>query len=256
MRNKDPEKDYSNMTDTLKFFFEQCVKNLYVSIPGIIDSYNPATKRAIVHPAINIQKTDGEIIQHESIVNVPVVWPSGGGFTIIAPIIAGDAVLICFSQRGITKFKEIFSESDPGIGLFDKEDAYVLAGFGALSITPATESGISMQADAGADYIFVEDNKIEVKSPALVNVECANLTATVTNTTTLACPTVNITGDVSITGSITWSGTAQGASGPAAFSGGLVNAVGDIVSDGISLESHTHPINSGSSAPGPTGAPT
>lgn len=31
---------------------------------------------------------------------------------------------------------------------------------------------------------------------------------------------------------------------------------GDVVADGISLKTHTHPITSGSSAPGPTGAPT
>lgn len=256
MSNKDPEKSYDNITDTLRFVFEQMTKNFYISIPGIIDSYDPATKRAIVHPAINIQKTDGEIIQHESIVNVPVIWPSGGGFTVIMPLSKNDAVLICFSQRGITEFKETFSESNPGIGLFDKEDAYVIAGFGALSITPATTTGVSMQTEDKTDYVFIEKNKIEVKTPALINVECADLVASVTNTTILTCPSVNITGDVVITGSITWSGTAQGASGPAAFSGGLANTGGDIVSDSISLENHTHPINSGSSAPGPTGAPT
>lgn len=256
MSNKNPEKKYNNMTDMLSFVFEQMTKNLYITIPGIVDSYDSATKRAIVHPAINIEKTDGETVLYESIVNVPVVWPSGGGFTVLSPLPSGEPVLICFSQRGITKFKETFAESDPGIGLFDKEDAYIIAGFGGLSVTPATENGISIQSEAGTDYIFVENNKIEIKSAALVNVECVNLIASVTNITTLICPTVNITGDVVITGGISWSGTAQGVSGPAAFSGGLVNAGGDIVSDGISLETHTHPINSGSSAPGPTGTPT
>ena len=202
MSNKDPEKDYSNMTDALKFVFEQLVKNLYVSVPGIIDSYDSGTKRAVVHPAINIKKTDGETILQESIVNVPVVWPSGGGFTLISPLPKGEPVTIFFSQRGITKFKEVFSVSDPGTGLFDKEDAYILAGFGALSITPATESGISMQSEDGNNCIFVEDGKVKIKSSDVVDIECVDLIANVSGTTTLTCPTINTTGDFNITGTL------------------------------------------------------
>jgi len=190
------------MTDALKFVFEQLIKNLYISVPGIIDSYDSAAKRAVVHPAINIQKTDGETILQESIVNVPVVWPSGGGFTLISPLPKGEPVTIFFSQRGITKFKEVFSVSDPGIGIFDKDDAYILAGFGSLSVTPATELGISMQSEDGHDCIFVEDGKIKIKSSAIVDVECVNLDADVSNITNLVCPTTNITGDINLTGTL------------------------------------------------------
>lgn len=37
---------------------------------------------------------------------------------------------------------------------------------------------------------------------------------------------------------------------------GITITNGDVVADGISLKTHTHPIVGGSSAPGPTGAPT
>ena len=40
------------------------------------------------------------------------------------------------------------------------------------------------------------------------------------------------------------------------INGGNVTVVGgDVIADGISLKTHVHPITSGSSAPGPTGAP-
>lgn len=202
MSNKDPEKDYSNMTDALKFIFEQMLKNVYVSIPGIIDSYDPATKRAVVHPAIRLQKTDDTTFMHKSVVNVPVIWPSGGGFTLIAPLPNGEPVEILFSQRGITKFKEVFTDCDPGIGLFDKEDAYIIAGFGALSVTPATEDGMSMQSEDGTNFIFVENGKIRTESTALVEIDCVNLNANVSGITNLACPTVNIDGNLVVTGQI------------------------------------------------------
>ena len=197
MSNKDPEKDYSNLTDALRFAFEQLTKNLYISIPGIIDSYNFATKRAIVHPAIKVITTDGTAIQHSSIVNVPVIWPSGGGFTIVSPLPKGEPVTIFFSQRGITKFKEVFTESDPGIGLFDKEDAYIIAGFGGLSITPATEDGISMQQEDGTDFIYIENNKIRVETPGIVEIDSLTKTEDVAGN---SIETIGINKTITVTG--------------------------------------------------------
>ena len=236
MGNKDPEKNYDNLTDALQFVFEQMLKSLYIDIPGIIESYNNATKRAIVRPAVKLKRTTGQFESQASIVDVPVIWPGGGGFILYSQLVVGNPVTIWFSQRGIEQFKETFAESSPGIGLFNKEDAYVVPGFGALSITPATSTGISMQSDDGQNYIVIEDDVIKIVTPGAVTVECATLNAAVSGTTNITCPNVNLTGNLNITGNITLTD-------------------GDIISDGISLETHAHPILGGSSAPGPTGPP-
>lgn len=72
----------------------------------------------------------------------------------------------------------------------------------------------------------------------------AVLTLSSSLTVSAADATVNcntrINGDLFIDGGVTYSGTAQGDGGPAQFSGGINNAGGDIVSDGISLETHVH----------------
>ena len=171
MTNKNPETDYTDLTDALKFFFEQMVKGLYICIPGIVDSYNITTKRANVHPAINLQETDGTTTQQSSIVNVPVVWPCGGGFSLLSPLPHGTPIVMFFTQRGITKFKETYTESDPGSGLFAKEDAFVMPGFGALSdITPATENGIVLQSEDGSHYIFIEEDLIKIQTNGNVEI--------------------------------------------------------------------------------------
>lgn len=167
------------MTDMLKFAFSQMIKSLWVSMPGIIKSYDPTTKRCRVRPAINIRKTDDSTFPSSPVVNVPVVWPSGGGFSLISPLPEGESVEILFSQRGITQFKEIFDQADPGDGIFAKEDAVVIAGFGGLTITPATVDGMSMQSDDGANYIYVENGIIKVKATTKI---------------ILDSPIVNITG--------------------------------------------------------------
>lgn len=164
MSKADPEKEYSNMTDAIRFAFGKMVSEMWVCIPGIIESYDQSSKRCTVRPAINILMKDGSIETPAAIKNVPVEWPSGGGFTILAPLPAGEPVEIHFSQRGITQFKESFAQSDPGNGMFAKEDAVVRAGFGSKSVTPATATGMSMQSDDGENYLYVENGIVKVKA--------------------------------------------------------------------------------------------
>jgi hypothetical protein len=156
MSNKDPEKEYSNLTDAIQFAFNQLIKGLYVSIPGIIQSYDPEKKRATVTPAIRILKTDNSTEDQQPIANVPVIWPSGGGFTLLFPLVSGDPVNIFFSQRGITKFKETYGIEDPGIGLLDKEDAYIIAGFGGLEVTPAVSDAMNLQDENGLNFLSID----------------------------------------------------------------------------------------------------
>ena len=219
--NSNSEKDYSNFTDAIQFVFDQMMKNIYVSLPGIIESYNPATKRCRVKPAINIRLTNGDTEAPSSIINVPVVWPSGGGFSLLSPLPVGSPVSIHFSQRGITKFKETFSQADPGNGMFDKEDAYVIPGYGALSVTPATASGMSMQTEDGSNYIYVENGDIKIKA---------------TSTITIESPDNRIIGPLDVSGIIT---------------------APELTSGGTSYTGHVHPqgSDSGGDAEADTGVP-
>lgn len=194
MSNLDNEKQYSNLTDMLQFSFDQMLKDIYVSIPGIIETYNKSTKRCRVIPAINIALTDGSFLDPAPIENVPVIWPGGGGFTILSPLPAGTPVEIKFSQRGISKFKEVFSQVDPDLRMFDKTDAHVVPGYGALSISPATGSGISMQAEDGGNYIYVESGTIKIHASSEVIIEAP--------INTINGPTT-IDGTLEVTGTIT-----------------------------------------------------
>jgi len=151
------------LTDALQFVFNQLLKTIFISIPGIIESYNPETKRCRVKPAINILLTDGEVEPQSEIVNVPVIWPGGGGFVLIAPLPSGTPVEIKFSQRGITKFKETFSQENPGNGIFDKEDAHVIPSYGALSITPGSLTGMCLQKEDGLIFVCVENDGVKIK---------------------------------------------------------------------------------------------
>lgn len=233
MSNLKDEIEYGDVTTVLRFVMEQMVKGLYTAMPGIIESYDPTTKRARVRPAIKLLLTDGSTVSRPTVVNVPVLQPSGGGFVINLPVKKGDAVLCVFSQRGLSNFKQKYSESNPDEALLDLKDAVAIPGFGGLSITPSTTDGISMQNETGTNFVNIENGTINITSTGQVNV-----TATEAKIT---APLTTFSGNVQITGGLAWGGTATKLGGGAMqFSGGLENTGGDIVSDGVSLETHTH----------------
>lgn len=210
MSKADPEKEYSNMTDAIRFAFSKMVSEMWVCIPGIIESYDQSSKRCTVRPAINILMKDGSIETPAAIKNVPVEWPSGGGFTILAPLPAGEPVEIHFSQRGITQFKESFAQSDPGNGMFAKEDAIVRAGFGSKSVTPATANGMSMQSEDGANYLYVENGQIKVASTTKITLESPEIEFNASTKVSFVTPLFDLSGNMAIGGNI---------SGPTVFGG-------------------------------------
>ncbi|MCK5133232.1 MAG: hypothetical protein KAR40_13905 [Candidatus Sabulitectum sp.] len=210
MAEKDPEKEYDNLTDTIKFAFQSMLEKMWVYIPGIIESYDQATKRCTVRPAINIKLKDGGTVAPAAIKNVPVMWPSGGGFTILSPLPTGSPVEILFSQRGITQFKESFSQADPGNGVFAKEDAIVRAGFGAKSVTPATADGMAMQSEDGNNYLYIENGIVKVASTTKIINEAPEIEFNASTKIAFNTPLFDLSADMEIGGNI---------SGPTVFGG-------------------------------------
>ena len=204
MSNKDPEKFYDNLPDLLEFAFSQMLKGIYTALPGVVISYNQGTKRAQVQPALDVLLTDGETAEQPTVANVPVIHPSGGGFTLLTPVRAGDTVLMLFTQRGLSKFKQVFSRTEPDReGFFSLKDAVVLPGFGALQVSPATASGASMQSEDGANAVYVENGHIRITTSGTVRIE-GNTTIDGTLTVTGAA---SLGGGGTVTGDLTVSGT-------------------------------------------------
>ena len=170
MTNRDPDQSYRRAESAIPFFVDQAIKGVCTGAPGIIESYNPNTKRAVVQPALNRMVgslEDAAPIRKPLISDVPVIHPSGGGYIVHIPLRKGDPVWLQFSERGIERFKETFEVSDPPLDSFYAErDAVAFPGFGALNITPAG-TGLTMQTEDGVTFV-------ELK-PGSVRIEAANV---------------------------------------------------------------------------------
>ena len=146
MTSMNRDTDYANMAQAIRFAIRQSLKDLYTCMPGIVESYDAETRRAVVKGALRVVTTKKEEIEREAIHNVPVMFPSGGGFSITFPLEQGDPVLLLYSQRGLTNWKKTLGVAAPDIiGFFSEKDAIAIPGFGPTQ--GELEHMIAIEAD-------------------------------------------------------------------------------------------------------------
>ena len=130
MSSMNHETDYSNLAQAIRFAIRQSLKDLYTCMPGIVESYDAETRRAVVKGALKVVTTKKEEIDREAIHNVPVVFPSGGGFAMTFPLEPGDPVLLVYSQRGLANWKRTLDVATPDMfGFLNEKDAIAIPGF-------------------------------------------------------------------------------------------------------------------------------
>lgn len=95
------------------------VAEVHTCIPAVVQSYDPQKQTVTVQPAIARAIIDEDGLEAKEtlpqIPDVPVVFPSGGGYYVTFPIAAGDTVLLVFSERPIdTWLAKGGTNNDPG----------------------------------------------------------------------------------------------------------------------------------------------
>ena len=177
MSNIDRERNPDSLGETLRFCVGEWVKNnVHTALPGIVTYYDAETRRADVNIAVRMVMTDGTEMARPPLFNVPVLFPSGGGYTMTFPVSKGDGVLLVFNERSIATWKQTFEEATPTLlNVLSYADAVAVAGFGPLSVTPAS-SGASMQSVDGSNYVTLNSQGVEIKHSGNVNIDADSIT--------------------------------------------------------------------------------
>lgn len=89
------------LQDAIEVVAKNLISMIHTCLPAEIVKYDHTKQMADVHPLIKKKFTDGTVIDMPVIVNVPVVWPRGGGALFSFPLIKGDGVLLAFAERNI-----------------------------------------------------------------------------------------------------------------------------------------------------------
>lgn len=221
----------------MKVLSDTIFSMLRVSLPGIIESFEPIACTCTVQPALKGQTAD-ELGNMKSsplplLVDVSVVFPRGGGCTITFPVKAGDECLVVFSDRCIDFWWQsggVQETVDPR--QHDLSDAFAIVGpqSQANVISNISSTTLQMRTDDGAAYIELDPNShaINLVAPGGVNV---------------TTPLAKFSQAVTISGLLTWAGGMVGsiASGTAAKITGAIQFLGTLTSNGKDIsDQHTH----------------
>lgn len=212
------------------------LSDIYVTMVAEVTNVSKLNEcRIDVQPVVNKKYIDGEIMAYPEILSVPVQFPSSSTSALTFPINQGDNVLLVFSQKGLDVFKSGATSAHDPIDMrsFDKRDAIAIPCVNPFSKSinnPDTRTlfhsvdDMVMTHNIGlpteCEVRMKPTGKIELTSALQVEVKSPLLT--------LTCPSVAITGNLSVAGTFGVLGvsTFTGASvftGISTFNGALVS---------------------------------
>lgn len=156
--------DYSDRQSQI----DSTLMNLHTSMPAIIMSYDADTRTVTAQPAIQRVFTDGEGLSGPMnlppCVDVPVIFPGGGGYEITFPVKEGDECLLLFSERCIDSW---FVSGEPNVPAdyrqHDLSDAIAIVGLKSLAkVTPTDNAGMNIGSTTNRISITDDDISITV----------------------------------------------------------------------------------------------
>ncbi|MCW7550968.1 phage baseplate assembly protein V [Photorhabdus sp. APURE] len=240
-----------NRPEAVFFAMQEVISaGLYVSLPCIIQSFDADAVTVTAQPAIRwkIRKKDGELesVSLPLLVDVPVIFPRGGGVTLTFPVRVGDECLVVFADRCIDYWWQSGGVQEP----VDPRQHNLSDGFAIVGpqsqqqkITNISTNTAQLRSDDGAAYIELDPNShnITVITPAKLN-------ATANGGTEITSPEIILNGNVTINGNLS---QGMGAGGGTATMQGPVTVSNDVTAAGISLKNHVHSgVQSGGSKTG------
>ena len=168
MSNRDRDTRGETLVQSVRFAISQALKHqVRTALPGIVQSYSPATGRAVVQPALDYLLTSGDSIARAVLVDVPVMQPSGGGFVAHFPLVVGDVVWLMFSERDLAAFKQSLRRGPPPSGdIMPLSGAVAYPGWGQ-SVTPPVAGGVSIQTLDGGTAIELRDGQVTIRASSI-----------------------------------------------------------------------------------------
>ncbi|SFU71268.1 Gp138 family membrane-puncturing spike protein [Alicyclobacillus macrosporangiidus] len=168
----------NNEEEFYRQMMEAWARTIRVAIPGIIQSFDPVEQTVTVQPAIRERIQDPNTLEHSWVnlpllVDVPVVLPRAGGFSITFPIQKGDECLVVFGDMCMDAWWANGGvQNQMETRRHDLSDGFAIVG---VTSQPRRLSGWSTDAlqirtDDGATYISVKPGEIDlVASTVKVN---------------------------------------------------------------------------------------
>lgn len=168
--------------EALRCALEAAIASLWTALPAKIVSVDYTKRTCSCQPTIKgkIQKPDGtfEFVDMPLLVDVPIVVPSAGGFTLSLPIKADDEVLVVFGSRCIDSWWETGDVGVPmELRMHDLSDGFAIAGPRSVpKATPLHATNARLTNDEGTAYVeLTTAGIVKLKSTSSIQLEAPDI---------------------------------------------------------------------------------
>lgn len=220
--------------EALRMAMEGQLSSLWTAMPAIVQKVDYTKRTCEVQPTIQgrVQDSNGEFqfVNLPLLVDVPIVMPSAGGFTLSLPIKSGDEVLIIFASRCIDSWWQSGGVGQPmELRMHDLSDGFAIPGPRSLpTSTPLHSTNARLTKDDGSVYVELTENKVNIKAPTEIKVEAPLVT--------VQSADIQLKGNTTVTGNLTVSGTTTANSVTAPTVVGSTS----VTSGGKNFNTHVH----------------
>lgn len=185
-RDNDPE-------TAVRAALEGWQASIETSVVGIVQSFDPVAQTCTVQPAIQarMRTPTGALswVTLPLLVDVPVVFPSGGGYTLTFPIRTDDEALVVFSSRCIDSWWQSGAVGPQAeLRMHDLSDGFALVGPRSQprKLPAYSAATVQLRADDGSTYVELAAGQlVNVVAPGGINLNGVLIDA-IGNVTTAA----------------------------------------------------------------------
>lgn len=155
---------------TLREVFRELMKDTGTAITGHVLAFDPATQLAQLQIGVAGEDSKGNQIKPEPIIECPVQFAGGGGWSVEHELNAGDEGIIIFSQRCLDAWIQTGGIAENPVARFhDKQDACFVPGARSKpnAIKGFQNNGIRLRNEDASVYHWLKnDSSIESVNPA------------------------------------------------------------------------------------------
>tara|TARA_R110001606_G_scaffold44813_7_gene116989 strand:+ start:2666 stop:3403 length:738 start_codon:yes stop_codon:yes gene_type:complete len=183
------------------------------NFPGKVTDFDPVKQTASVQPQIKATLGSGDTVSLPVLIDVPVLFPRAGGFSMTFPVEIGDEVWISCSDRDFSSWLQLGGMQKPDSKKLHSLDSAV-AHLGLYNQTNVIETfndtDMVLRSDDNTTKITISNGSVVIDAPTscTVNTGVATVNATtaamnITTSMSVACPATVWTGNISVVGSLT-----------------------------------------------------
>jgi len=145
---------------------ESKLMDVHTALPAIIISFDPDTRTVTAQPTVQRIFSEGVGLEGATnlppCVDVPVVFPMGGGYELTFPVVAGDECLLMFAERCIDGW---FGNGEPtppdDYRQHDLSDAFAIVGVRSLANKNPVWTG-GTELGGNGNHVRIDDNSVEL----------------------------------------------------------------------------------------------